>query len=131
MRKLRTDHLAPMSKFELCISAYGILWGPTNLLASTVAQLDDTLPYLMGDTWDSAWAVHDVSTEAYAWKMCTRVRWVQLDSLIVVVNCCHLWCLRGPRVSCCQVITHARFKLARVSAITLRYGYHLPVAVIP
>jgi hypothetical protein len=28
--RLRTDRLAPMSKFELCTGAYGILWGPTN-----------------------------------------------------------------------------------------------------
>jgi hypothetical protein len=28
--RLRTDHLAPMSKFELYIGAYGILWGPAN-----------------------------------------------------------------------------------------------------
>jgi hypothetical protein len=32
-----------------------------------------------------------------------------------VVNCGHLWCLCGLRVSCCQVVTLARFKLARVS----------------
>jgi hypothetical protein len=28
--KLRSDRLAPVSKFELCTSAYGILWGPAN-----------------------------------------------------------------------------------------------------
>jgi hypothetical protein len=43
------------------------------------------------------------------------VRWAWLDSLIVVMNCCHSCGLRGSRVSCCQVITLARFKLARVS----------------
>jgi hypothetical protein len=106
-----------MSKFELCTGAYVILWGPANLLASSVAELDDTLPYLMGDTWDSAWAVHGVSIEAYAWKTCTRVRWARLDSLIVVVNCCHPWCPSGSRVLCCQVFILARFKLARVSVI--------------
>jgi hypothetical protein len=86
-------------------------WGPKNLLALTVAELDDTLPYLTGDTWDSAWATHGVSAEAYAWKMCTRVRWAGLDSLIVVVNCCHSWCLRGPHVLCCQVISLARLTI--------------------
>jgi hypothetical protein len=50
-------------------------WGPANLLASSVAELDDTLPYLMDDIRDSAWATHDVSVEAYTWKTCTRVRW--------------------------------------------------------
>jgi hypothetical protein len=85
--------------------------GPANLLALTVAELDDTLPYLMSDTWDSAWDTHGVSAEAYAWKTCTRVRWVRLDSLIVVVNCCHSWCLRGPCVSCYQVISLARLTI--------------------
>jgi hypothetical protein len=31
-----------------------------------VAELDDTLPYLMGGTRDSAWDIHGVSIEAYA-----------------------------------------------------------------
>jgi hypothetical protein len=106
-----------MSKFELCTSAYGILWGPANLLASIATELDNTVPYLMCDTWDSAWAIHGVSAEAYTWKTCTRVRWAWLDSFIVVMDCCHSWCLHGPRVSCCQVITLARFILARVSVI--------------
>jgi hypothetical protein len=30
MCRLRTDHLTPMSKFELCTGAYEILWGLTN-----------------------------------------------------------------------------------------------------
>jgi hypothetical protein len=43
---------------------------------------------------------------------------VDLDRLFDrVVNCCHPWCPPGPRVSCCQFITLARFKLARVSVI--------------
>jgi hypothetical protein len=29
-----------------------------------------------------------------------------------VVNCCNLWGPSGPRVSCCQVNTLERFKLA-------------------
>jgi hypothetical protein len=99
--QLRTDRLALVSMFVLCTGTYRILWDPTNLLASMIAELDDTLPYLTDDTWDSAWATHGVSTEAYVWKMCTRVRWAWLDSLIVIVNYCHSWCLRGPRVSCC------------------------------
>jgi hypothetical protein len=99
------------TSFELCSGVYGIFWGPTNLLASTVIELDDTLPYLMGDTRDSAWATHGVSAEAYVWKTCTRVRWARFDSLIVVVNCCHSWCLRGPRVSCCRVISLAKLTI--------------------
>jgi hypothetical protein len=35
----------------------------------------------------------------------TRVRWAQLNSLIVIANGCHSCCLRDSRVSCCQVDT--------------------------
>jgi hypothetical protein len=125
--RLRTDRSALVSMFVLCTGTYGILWDPSNLLASTVVELDDTLPYLMDDTQGSAWATHGVSAEAYAWKTCTRVRWARLDSLIVIVNCCHSWCLCGPRVSCCQVITLARFKLAQVSTIPSDIGNTCPL----
>jgi hypothetical protein len=32
--RLCTDRLAPVNKFEMCIDACGILWGPINLVAS-------------------------------------------------------------------------------------------------
>jgi hypothetical protein len=44
-----------------------------------------------------------------------------------IVNCCHLWCPSGPRVSCCQVITLAKFKLARVSVIPSDMGNTCPL----
>jgi hypothetical protein len=44
-----------------------------------------------------------------------------------VVNSCHPWCPSGPRVSCCQVITLARFKLSRVSAILSDMGNTCPL----
>jgi hypothetical protein len=116
-----------VSKFELCTGAYGILCDPANLLALTVTELDDTLPHLMDDTRDSAWAIHSVSAEAYAWKTCTWVRWARLDSLIVVMNCCHSGCLRGLWVLCCQVITLARFKLTQVSTIPSDMGDTCPL----
>jgi hypothetical protein len=50
------------------------------------------------------------------WKTCTRVRWVQLDSLIVIVNFDYSWCLHDSRVLCCQVVNLARFEWARVSS---------------
>jgi hypothetical protein len=34
------------------------LWGPANLVASTVVELDDTPPYLMDDRRDSVGATH-------------------------------------------------------------------------
>jgi hypothetical protein len=35
------------------------LWGPANLVASTVTELDDTLPYLQDVHRDSVWATHE------------------------------------------------------------------------
>jgi hypothetical protein len=43
-------------------------WGPTNLVASTVAEMDNTPPYFKDVQWDSVYATHGVSAEAYAWK---------------------------------------------------------------
>jgi hypothetical protein len=34
------------------------LWGPTNLVASTVIELDDTLPRFTDVQWDSVQATH-------------------------------------------------------------------------
>jgi hypothetical protein len=78
---LRTDRLAPVSKFELCTGAYGILWGPVNWVSSCVAKTKATLPYLTGVHQDTAWAIHGLSDETYMWKMCARVRWVLIVSL--------------------------------------------------
>jgi hypothetical protein len=108
---LRTNRLAPVSKFELCTGTYGIFWGPESILASSVAELNDTLPYLMDDRRDNAWATHGVSAEANMWKSYSRVRWARLDSLIVIVKYCHSWCPPGSHVSCCQVISLARCKI--------------------
>jgi hypothetical protein len=35
--RLRTDRLAPVSKFELCTGVCGVYWGPINLVASATA----------------------------------------------------------------------------------------------
>jgi hypothetical protein len=79
---IRTDRLASVSKFELYTSAYGISWGPANWVASCVTETEAILPYLTTVHQDSARATHGVSLEAYAWKMCTRVRWGLIVSLI-------------------------------------------------
>jgi hypothetical protein len=52
-----------------------------NWVVSCVAEMKGILPYIMGVQWDSAWASHGVSGEAYAWKTCTRVRWTLIASL--------------------------------------------------
>jgi hypothetical protein len=45
------------------------LWGPTNLVALTVAELDDTLPRFMDDRRDSVRATHGLPIEVFVWKM--------------------------------------------------------------
>jgi hypothetical protein len=71
-------------------------------------------------SWMIEGIVHGPPTDSpeccIAWKMCTRVRWARLDSLVILKNCCHSWCLRDSRVSCCQVITLQGLKLAEVTA---------------
>jgi hypothetical protein len=55
--RLRTDHLTLVNKIDYVLTHMG-LWGLTNLVASTVAELDDTPPYLMDVHWDSVEATH-------------------------------------------------------------------------
>jgi hypothetical protein len=43
------------------------------------------------------------------------------------VNCCHPWCPSSLCVLCCQVITLAKFKLARVSMIPSDMGNTCPL----
>jgi hypothetical protein len=45
------------------------LWGPTNLVASMVVELDDTLPRFIDIYWDSVWATHELPIEVFAWKI--------------------------------------------------------------
>jgi hypothetical protein len=45
--------------------------------------MEAILPYLTGVHWDSAWVTLGVSTEVYVWKMCTRVRWALIISLVM------------------------------------------------
>jgi hypothetical protein len=55
--------------------------------------------------WDSVWATHETTQWGFHVEDNTRVWWVWLDSLIVIAKGGHSWCLRGSRVSCCQVDT--------------------------
>jgi hypothetical protein len=72
-----------------------------NWVASCAAEMEAILPYLTDVKWDSVWATHSVSVEAYAWKTCTRVRWaliVSLTSLWIVAT-------RGVLRACvCHVV---------------------------
>jgi hypothetical protein len=84
------------------------LWGLTNLVASMVAELDDTLPRFMDVQWDSVQATQELPIEVFAWKMAIGKVGPGLDPLIVIAKGGHLCCLHGSRVSCCQVISLAR-----------------------
>jgi hypothetical protein len=46
---LGTDRLALVNKIELCSDEYRIYGDPANVVASTVAELDDTPLYFMDD----------------------------------------------------------------------------------
>jgi hypothetical protein len=61
----------------------------------------------MGHPW--------MTVEVIALKTSLRQGRTQSDSLIVIAKGAHSWCLRGSRVSCCQVISLARCILVRIS----------------
>jgi hypothetical protein len=44
------------------------LWGPANLVASLVTELDDTLPRFTNDRRDSVRATHGLPVEVFTWK---------------------------------------------------------------
>jgi hypothetical protein len=113
---LITDHLAPVNKIELCTDAYVIYRDPANVVASTVAELDNT-PLYFTDDIGTVWGPPTDAWWGIAWKTCTRIWWARLDSLIVIVNCGHSYCLHGSCVSCCQVISLAWWLLIRISTI--------------
>jgi hypothetical protein len=90
------------------------LWGPLNLVALTVAKLNDTPLYFTDDIGivfgPPIGIVFEPPTDG------TRVRWARLDSLIVKANGGHSWYLCNSRVSCCQVISLAMWLLIQISA---------------
>jgi hypothetical protein len=45
------------------------VWGPVNLVASTVAELNDTLPRFTYDRSDSVQSTHGLPIEVFEWKM--------------------------------------------------------------
>jgi hypothetical protein len=70
---------------------------PTNFVALTIAELDDTPLYFTDDIGIVLGLPMD-ARRGIAWKTCTRIWWAQLDSLIVDVNCCHTRFLNQNRV---------------------------------
>jgi hypothetical protein len=84
------------------------IWSLVNLVASTVAELDDTLPHFADDRRDSVRATHRLTEEVFVWKMALGRRRARPDSLIVIAKGGHSCCLFDSRVSCCHVISLAR-----------------------
>jgi hypothetical protein len=73
--------LSPIEQaFDYVLVYTGHMKSP-NWVELCVIETEAILPYLMVVQWDSAWATHGVSAEAYAWKTCTRVRWALIISL--------------------------------------------------
>jgi hypothetical protein len=72
-----------------------------NWIASCSTEMEAILPYLTGVQWDSACVTHGVSAEAYAWKMCTRVRW----ALIIFLTVSWIVITHGALWACvCRVV---------------------------
>jgi hypothetical protein len=127
---LRTDCLTPVNKIELCTDAYGIYGDPANVVASTIAELDNTPLYFTGNI-GIVWGPPMDAWRGITWKICTRVWWARLDSLIVVVKRGHSCCLHGSRVSCCQVIFPCKVTIDSNLCNTLGYGWFFFTVVIP
>jgi hypothetical protein len=93
-----------------------------NWVVPCVAETKAILPYLTGVRWDSAWATHGVSGEAYAWKTCTRVRW----ALIISLTSSWIVVTRGALWACvCRVVRFIPMQgwlLIRISVIPSNMG---------
>jgi hypothetical protein len=57
LSQLRTDRLAPVSKFDYVLAHMGFM-GSAKLVASCVVETEAILTYLMNVRRDSAWATH-------------------------------------------------------------------------
>jgi hypothetical protein len=110
--------------FESCWTSIWMYWRIRNIW-NPQTETEAILPYLTDVKWDSTWATHGVSAEAYAWKMCTRVRWALIVSLTSSWNCCNSRCPLGLCVSCCQVYTLARLIIDSDLRDTLGHGWWL------
>jgi hypothetical protein len=91
------------------------LLGSRKLSSSTVTELDDNLPHFTDDRRDSVRATHGLPSEVFVWK--TTLGWGRTwpKSLIVIMKGGHSCCLHGSHVSCCQVISLARWLLIQIS----------------
>jgi hypothetical protein len=61
--------LGPIATSIDYVLAYTGHMESSNLVALTVAELDNSLPRFMDDRRDSVWATHGLPGEVFAWKM--------------------------------------------------------------
>jgi hypothetical protein len=102
LSRLRTDRLALVSKLNYVLTH--MRFTGSHKLSTFDGHRVGWYPTILTEcTWDTMWPPTD-ACRGIAWKTCTRVRWTRLDSLIAVVNYCHLWCLHDSGVSYCQVV---------------------------
>jgi hypothetical protein len=94
----RAGQLGEMGEYWMGRKESCLIWRTwhmksSNWVAPCAAEMKAIIPYLTCVQWDSAWATHSVSTKAYVWKTCTRVRWALIVSLAtswIVATCCAL-----------------------------------------
>jgi hypothetical protein len=112
--RLRTNCLSPLSKFDYVLAHAG------HMESCKLSSFDG---HRVGWSLTSPVVMHirivygpptDSLMCGIMWKTYTREGCDPVNSLIIVANCEHSWCLRGSRVSCCQVISLARCELTRV-----------------
>jgi hypothetical protein len=93
------------------------LWGPANLVASTVTELDNTLPCFADVQWNSVQATHGVPIEVFEWK--TTLGWDRTQSRLFDSHR-QRWPLAVPSWLMCVMLSgyfsHARWPLIWISA---------------
>jgi hypothetical protein len=104
----RIDCLASVNKIDYVLT-HTWLWGPANLVASTVAELDDTPPYLTDVHYDSVGGTHGCPAQLFdsrhelwplmvsVWLMCVMLSsyygsaswWKLVSFLIMSYSSCY------------------------------------------
>jgi hypothetical protein len=101
------------------------LWGPANLLASMVIELDDTLPRFTVVQWDSVRATYGLPVEVFTWK--TSLGWGRTRSWLFDSH--HKrWPLVLPLWLTCVVLSGyfpCKVYIDSNLCNTLRYGWSL------
>jgi hypothetical protein len=102
--RLRTDRLALVSKFDYVL-AHMRFMGSHKLSSFYGYRVGQSLTSLAVTYTGIVYGPPTASPACgIAWKTCMRERCDSTDSLIIVANCGHSWCLRCSRVSCYQVV---------------------------